>query len=439
MEHKSKSFKKICRIITSLFGIGDSIFLIFSYADKYWLTFFGYRHLIFSIFFLLFSTGTFVSAILVYILSKKHFKFLDYIFSFLCAIDFFFALSLLYLSSFKTKDETYYWISVYSNTHENQQIILDFNIDYPPNKIDSYIRYHTIYVHDIILLTILVWLVFFILYTFYPRQIIKYLFGKKGHKEIHFNSNGSELIESIENEYDYEYDSTYNSETENNKPQDFKRHKLGHVKSADKILHLVNIDDKEAIQSPSSTKKKADTSTNNDDNTHDIKDNNEKDQNKSTSSLVNSPNTLPNKESDRSSKPPQKRRRRKSQRDIKKPNQNNSNQKKTKNDDDISETVVVSISPTATNSSTSQKPKYNIPKHNFRTPKIDISDDSAPHKKYPRVKYDWKKTVNLSISSSSDSITPPPFFDRDDTISSVLLYDSDDSLSFFGFDYSDSW
>lgn len=431
MAHKSTIFKKVCRIITSLIGIGDSIFLIFTYSDKYWLTFFGYRNLAVSLFFFIFSLGAFISAILVLMVSKKHFKHLGYYFSFFFAVDFFFAIFILYFSWFKAKEETYYWIVKYNDSHQNQQIIVDFNKDYPPNKIDSYIRKHAIIVHDVILLTIFIWLIFFILYTFYSRKIMKYLIGKKSNskRETNLDQNNSELIHDIETEYEYEY--SYSS-AGNNKPNNKDRMKISHVKSADKILHLDNNIDDDIPETPKPKSSLSDNKSSDNDSNKDSSENKENDtQNNHTPSSLTSSLIQPTiKESDKSSKSTIKRKKKRSPKRNTEPIQDNN---KGSFKEDLSESVIVSISPV------NKKKKYDIPKLNWdprRVPRIELSDDGQPHKKYPKVRYSWDKPINVYLSS--DSYSSELLANGSNLYSSVILYDSYDSVS-FGFDYSDSW
>lgn len=438
MAHKSTIFKKTCRIITSLIGIAVSIFLIFSYSNKYWLEFFGYRNLVISTFFLLFSLGTFITAILPLVVSKKYFKTLEYYFSLLFAIDFFLVIFILYFSSFKTKEEVYYWISEYNSTHQNQQILSDFFADYPPNRIDSYVRGHTIVVHDVVLLSILIWLIFFILYTFYAHRIMKYLLGKKSlpGKEVDLGNSNSEFMHDIETEYEYEY----SYEDTNSKPTNKNdRMKINHVKSADKILHLVNIDDKVPSQSPISPKSDISDSKSIDDNkdNDDAKENDTTTNDKSRSpSSLNSSLTQPTpKESDKDTKPPKKKRRKRSQGKSQSQSQDNDG-RKGKFNDDLSEEVIVSISPINNQIPQPKKKKFDFPKYNWGSnAHFGLSSDSAPRKKYPALKYKWNKPINMHLSSDSYS---SGLLDDGNLYSSFILYDSDDSIT-FGFDYSDSW
>lgn len=437
MAHKSTVFRKVCRIITSLIGIGDSIFLIFAYSNKYWLVFVGYRNLIISIFFLFFSIVTFIVAFMAIIVSKKYFKRLGYYYSLLFVIDFFLIIAILYFSSFKTREEVYYWISEYNSTHQNQQLMIDFFIDYPSNKINSYIRSRTIVVHDVILLTILIWLVFFVLFTFFSHKIMKYLLGKKSSpKKIEYLGQiDSEHIHDIETEYEYEY-SYESNDTEKPADKD-KRKKINHVRSADEILHLVNYDDKDP-QSPLSPKAKSEASddnSNKEDNSNTKNSDNiaseNKSLNQSPSSLNSSLTKTTKQDSDKSSKPAKKKKRKRSQ--------PKSQDQGKFNNEDLSESVVVSISPISNKNQQPVKKKYDIPKRDWsldRSKNFGLSSDTAPRKAYPKLKYNWNRPINMHLSSDTTSSS---LLDDDGYIySSFILYDSDDSFS-FGFDYSDTW
>ena len=406
------TFKKVCRVITPIIGLGDGFYLISIFSDQYWLSLIGFKYLFISVLLTLFSVCAFLSALISFFVKKESRIVLTVnLYNLSSLLTFFFALAMLYISSYKSIDESLYWIDVNNQTlymieEQNISDILTnvtvrininsvasnfFNEYQSSDEIDAFVRGHTVIPHDVVLLTFLIWALIFVLFNFFSPIVLKYsdLFTEDDNRSY-------KLIQQpiVENE-DKNIEET---------PKPEKRSSFKHVKSAAKLLRLVKIE-----EAPSNQIKQSDI-----ENVHsnfeitDIssREGRSSDEYSYSSDGFNGSNMI----SRRSKSPIPKRMRR-------------SHLDETKNDDsDLAlptETINLSVSPSPRGSN-KQSP---LSQHSIAS----IPPRLRPLNQTRQTGYQWDKPIRISMPSSSSDST------------SELFYSYSSSGFFDGFHSSDSW
>ncbi|OHT14216.1 hypothetical protein TRFO_15516 [Tritrichomonas foetus] len=246
------TFAKVCRVVAPLVGIGDGLYLVFVYSDEYWLSIIGYKNLVLSLLLMLFSIGSFSASIVFFLVKKERKSLVVNLYSLSSIICFFISIILLRSSSTKVQDEAIFWIESYNQTYNESKLMANFEKQYPNEQINNYIRTHVTYAHDVLLLTLLIWVLFFVIFSFFSHVLIEYFNTinsnlsqvSRKHSFRYYNDENNEYVYEYEY-YDYD-DETHEktgvrTRTRTSTPI-YSKAKIAHVRSATKILRLVNMD-----------------------------------------------------------------------------------------------------------------------------------------------------------------------------------------------------
>lgn len=429
MPCRKTTFKRISRIIVPLIGIADGIFLVFVYSNRYWLAFIGYKQLIISLFVLIFSIAGFSLAFGVFVIAQHLIHFFTNIYNFISSIIFFLILTLLYFSSITSFDESQYWIQNYNTTFSSTKIVEDFNSDYPGDDSQGFIRQRTFIVHDVLLLTILIWMVYYVLFTFLSVPFLKFISAIKLFEE----QEPTDISDPSNDYLDYENDEDETEMNDIEGAQDLNS-KVKHVRSAAKLFNLVNIQDTDgSLQHRTMSNAKNDDAPNSPEKNDPNKPKVDVDFDASSPKQDNITNR---------NKPGHRKRiriRKKPSGELPQPSFDNIDNSKTNDEVSISSSTPLNLSPLIshmTNNSSQSNHDNPVTTSNLdlesRNRPIIKSQASQTMRNRPHIRRPFMDPMPIRFHISSDSSSSYSY-------SSSTLFDSDDPLGLFADDTSDSW